>query len=66
MAKGPKAAAASAIARDPRMRNIPAGVPLTPSSAPGAAVSYSGRARPARTAASMTRYSGTHNPLGRR
>lgn len=61
MAKGPS----PAMSRDPRLRAIPAGVPVVTSSGPGRAVSYTGRA-PAARVVSMTRYSGHTNPLARR
>ena len=66
MARGPKAAAASAISRDPRMRGIPNGVPRTASAVPGAAARYSGGTPAVRSGASMMRYSGHTNPLAKR
>lgn len=62
MAKGPSAA----IARDPRLKEIPAGVPLVSRSGLGAAASYTGRVPSPRPANAMMRYSGHTNPLARR
>ena len=66
MAKGPKAAAAAAISRDPRLRPIPGGLQRVSSVSPGRVVSYTGRAPAARSGASMMRYSGHTNPLAKR